>query len=181
MSYPLQKALKTFLASLFSGSISQSPPSGVMVTPQVVIGALPPKRKSPGQGEDFPFLVVRAIEGEDEEGKKPGVTIAIIIGTWVPPESDIEEGVAEIHRMGDKVRGALRSIGSGTGVLDSRYELQYPIKWRAGVKAADGEDAGAQPHPYYYMTITTGWFLPPVINPLSVNEEVLTYGAGLEG
>lgn len=172
MTYMLQKALQAYLVSVFSGSWSPSPPSGTMVQPRIVIGALPPKRHSQEQGEDFPFLVVRAVDGEDDDGdKKPEVTIDIIAGAWVPPESDAETGTLESHRMGDKVRVALRKVGDGTGLLDSRYELQYPIKWKAGVRDSDGSEAGAQPHPYYYITIKTRWLLPPVINPLPVTEE----------
>ncbi len=180
MTYLLQKALKGWLGALFVGSLSPAPPSGSMVTPQIFIGALPPKRKTPGQGEEFPFLVVRGVEGEDREEEKPEVSIDIIIGTWVDPSLDAEEGAIDIHRMGDKVRRALHGVGEGTGLLDLRYELQYPIKWKAGVRSENGEDAGAQPHPYYYMTIKTRWLLPPITNPLSVTEEVRTYGAGLE-
>lgn len=181
MTYLLQKAIKEHLVAVFAGSWSPSPPSKVMALPQVLIGALPQKRHTQEQGEDFPFLVVRAVDGEDDAEKKPEVNVDIIVGTWVPPESEAETGVIEVHRMGDKVRIALRKIGDAGAILDSRYELQYPIKWRAGVRDADGSDGGGQPHPYYYMTIKTRWLLPPVTNPLSVTEEVQDYGAGLKG
>jgi len=180
VTYLLQKALKNFLVTVFTGSFSLSPPNGEMTEPRIVIGALPPKRRNPEQGEDFPFLVVRAVEGADEKEEKPEVDIDIIIGAWVKPEAEIEAGVIEVHKMGDKARVAIRNVGNGSGLLDNRYELQYPVKWKTGVRDSDGSESGGQPHPYYYLTIKTRWLLPPVSNPLSVTEEVQDYGAGLE-
>ncbi len=180
MTYFLQKALKEFLLATFAGSWAPSPPSGDMVTPRIIIGALPPKRSTAEQGEDFPFFIVRATDGEDPAEEKPEVGIDIIIGAWVPPDSAAEEGVIEIHKMNDKARLALRNVGEGSGLLENKYELQYPIKWKAGVRDSDGSEAGGQPHPYYYITINTRWLLPPVTKPLSVTEEVQDHGAGFE-
>lgn len=181
MTYLLQKAIKAFLAGVFTGFRQPSPPAGEIVSPQILIGALPPKRKAAEQGEDYPFVVVRAVEGEDPEEEKPEVEVHLICGTWVPPESDAETGALACHLMGDKIRAALHHVGDSTGILDDRYELQYPVKWRTGVREGEGSEAGSQPHPYYYITVITRWKLPPVNNPLSVTEEVQVYGAGYEG
>jgi hypothetical protein len=166
MTFLLLKALKAFLEEAFAHTVFRvEVTKETHTTPKVHIGALPPKRRD-GNGKDFPFIVVRPSEGEDDDDGS-SATVRIVFGTYT--EEDVEGGLNDVMNMVDRCRRFLFQHQ----LLDKKYVLNLPLKWHCGVD----EDAG-HPHPYYHGTITTNWNLPSVEQLLTAEDAIKTFGSG---
>ncbi len=168
MSFLLAEALKTRLEEGFSHPFFREPGKEESYAhTRFCIGALPPKRKNPEQKEDFPFVVVRAIKGADDQTQST-LTAIIICGIYTA--QGIEAGENDVQNMIDRCRRLLLA----TPTLEDKYLLEYPVKWEIG----DPDEKHNQPVPYHVGTITTKWQMPSTTQILTPEQEVKYYGSG---
>jgi hypothetical protein len=150
----LLTALKELLEQAFSEVVYRDPAekddslTTSYTQPRIFIGALPPKRATAAQKEDFPFVVVRAVSGTVPED---GSTIEVRLICGIYSAGEPEYGVNDIQNMVDRI---LRVLAANR-LLDRRFALELPITWAAG----DDNEAN-QPHPYYVSIIKTNWTAP---------------------
>ena len=120
-------------------------------------GYLPHKEPAKVSDDLFPFVVVRADEGEsDEDGTL--VTVSIIIGVY----SEADDGHEFAFNIMSRIRTALTSLPGL--VLQGRYQLRYPIKWGT---------FSEQPYPQWQIDMQTQWLIRtprPVPDPFE--EEI---------
>jgi len=142
----IKAALETALADqVFQDPVDGAPPR----SPRVFVGGLPPKGSEPGQGEDYPFVVVRFLDGADAlKDSKAGA--ALYVGTWV--DGNVEAGSLEVHRLLDFLRVWL--MKNRTFVSEAKLEL--PLRWTFG------DSLGLQPHPYYVGKILLSFISRPL-------------------
>lgn len=162
MIFDLLEAQEVYFKEKFADYRGISPVDNSLVSAHFSLGFLPPKRQDKtegGQGHDFPFVVFRPINSEDDQVDdvaKGFEQVNIICGAYVDPkEMTIREGVLEILRMTTKIRNGLKALPNL--MLDEMFGLQFPLKTHYGI---DGD--GGQPHPYYYSETKTRWSIPPV-------------------
>lgn len=163
----LLKAIKDLLTDAFGHVMFRDPDTEteVYAAPAIFIGALPPKR-SAKEEKDFPFIVLRPSEGEDDEEDSTAV-VKLICGVYTAQE--VEGGVNDVMNMVDRCRRFLLE----QQILDGRYVLNLPVKWSLG-----DEEERNHPHPFYHGTILTTWSVPPVNRLLSVEDEIGVFGSG---
>ena len=165
------REIRNYLQSLFADSAFRNPAvedeteDNAFIPPRLFIGALPPKRKHGQTNEDFPFIVIRSLSGEDGE-ENSDMQTQIICGIYTA--EDEEGGSNDIHNMLDKIRANFlqkRTLGS--------FELQLPLSWTTGQ-----DEERNQPHPYYIGEITANWrtFRRTVLQ--SAETEIDVYGTG---
>lgn len=126
--------------------------------PRIYNGYLPPKRS--GQGDDFPFVLVRPDAGETD-GEETEVTISIVVGCYTE-EFDGHEICLNIMQ---RIRHALFTLENG--ILANKYVLHTPFKWR------NYED---QPYPLWQLDIETKWVFnspQPRVNFIDLRNEIL--------
>lgn len=114
---------------------------GMTRAPRIIDGYLPPKRAT--DGDDFPFIIVRAEEGISHMGRTE-VTVSFIIGTYTT-ETD---GYAHCLEIMQRIRTALTQLPNQT--LNARYQLAFPIEWR---------NVPDQPYPQWIIEMTTHWVM----------------------
>lgn len=144
----LLRELKAAIEAAFSGTVYREPQqrAGTPETyspPRVYIGALPPKRQAPGQGEDAPFVVIRPRAGEITESngvRAESVTVALLAVVYTAGgEAD---GAEEI----DSLLARLRLLLCERRLWAGRWEREFPLRWEAGSPLP--QDENQQPHPY---------------------------------
>ncbi len=167
MTFLLLKAIETFLWTLFAKMVFRAPGTEEEAyrPPDIKIGALPPKR-SGENGKDFPFIVIRPVEGEDNEDDSTA-TVKITFGVYT--EEGIEGGFNDVTNMVDRARRGLLQ----TRFLDKKYVLNLPLRWTLG-----DEDSADHPHPYYHGAIITKWSTPPVEQILPPEDAINIFGSG---
>ena len=164
-------ALKAF----FEEKLAQwrnTDPTGDLSAVHVFIGAAP--QRSGSDAEQYPLVLVRPREGEDQDGKqnRAEAVVEIICGVHVETSTGTpEEGTVGLSLMVDRVRRELMKAGR----IGGRYSLQKPLEWRVG-----GED-GNQAHPQYLASLTTRWNMPGIDRILSPEKEAEIYGNGIAG
>jgi hypothetical protein len=167
MSFLLLTELKSALENHFSGTAFRDPGrEDTFIAPRFYINALPPKRKKGQDNEDFPFIVVRAPEGEDAQDHAR-ITTQIICGIY--SAEDQPGGANDIQNMVDRVRGYLLA----NRILAKKFELQLPLSWQMGT-----DEERNQPHPYYVGTITANWHGVHAAVLQSIDQEIEAYGSG---
>lgn len=115
--------------------------------PDIVDGFLPPKRSKGQKRGDFPFVIVRAMGGNDAAQDDSVVQVRMVIGVW----NESEDGYRDWMAVKERIRIDLL----GQQVLDGRFRLQYPFKWDLP------ED---QPVPQWLGTLDVGWTVPGIID-----------------
>ncbi|MGG1638226.1 hypothetical protein [Paenibacillus sp. NRS-1760] len=142
MSTPilLSGAIKRFIEGVLAENVSQQP--------QVFEFVLPQKTHQNMNAEDYPFVIVRVINGEDQEDQHK-VTVNLIFGT----KSEQEAGFQDVLNLMERVRVAFRKRRT----LDNQFRVELPYKWTLF------ED---QPYPEWIGQAITTWTLP------TISEEV---------
>lgn len=174
MTFLLLQAIQQFLKAEFEQTVCKEP-DGWFTTPRIFLGALPPKRKLKGedQKEDFPFIVVRARDGKDDDNAATA-DIELVCGIYSDQEADDADttgaGDNDIMNLVDRIRRALLQ----QRVLAGRFELRLPLTW----KLAD--DDMRQPHPYYLAMVTSSWEAPAIDRQLTPEQEAQIYGTGFQ-
>lgn len=120
--------------------------------PRVVEGWLPPKGSS--DEPDFPYVIVRLCEGEDND-ERGRVTIKIIVGTY----SEEIEGWKDAGNIIMRIRNTLLI----TRTLNNRYRLELPLNWKLFEE---------QPYPEWIGEITTSWTIALPIEQVREDEHV---------
>jgi hypothetical protein len=123
----LLNTIEAVLAGLF-GTTTFDDPTGAPRTMRYFVGSFPPKRETPGQGEDFPYRLTR-INGFDltREGVRyhPRVTI----GLYTSGDTDIgmaliSTTLAAIKELPAQVFAPFKLVGEITGGIST--EKQHP-------------------------------------------------------
>lgn len=109
--------------------------------PRIINGFLPPKKEP--DGRDWPFVLIRPVEGSIDE-EETTVSVQIIVGCW----SREFEGYEYCLNVLSRIRNALTMLPART--LDYRFRLAFPIKW---------EFLSEQPYPSWTAVMTTDWIL----------------------
>lgn len=107
--------------------------------PDVMDFAPPPKRS--GDKDDFPFIIVRADNGEIDL-EQTDFEVFIIIGCY----SDKRDSNRHCLNVMSRIRNALTMLECHT--LAGKFILQFPIQW---------ELFAEQPEPYSQLNIKTKW------------------------
>ncbi|MEC0269061.1 hypothetical protein [Paenibacillus anseongense] len=115
-------------------------------TPQVHIGYLPQKTATNAQNGDFPYIIVRALKGSDEDEKGCGTTVKLLFGT----QSTDDDGFMDVLNVMEDVRIALLK----KRLLDHRYDMQLPYQWQLFEE---------QPSPEWIGEAMTTWTLPTIL------------------
>jgi len=172
MSFQLLREIRDLLNEIFADAALRNPAvedeteEDAFISPRLYIGALPPKRKHGQTNEDFPFIVVRALSGEDGE-ENSDIQTQIICGIYTAENE--EGGANDIQNVLDKIRGNLLQ----RRILGNAFELQFPLSWSAGQ-----DEERNQPHPYYVGEITANWRTVRRTVLESIDSEIDTYGSG---
>lgn len=113
---------------------------GTEKTPQIISGWLPPKKnpKDPADAPDFPFIIVRLVEGEETEGSNMA-TIDLIFGVY----SEDYDGRALLNLMEHTRQALFRK-----GVLENKFRIDKPYKF---------EVFDEQPYPQWFGIAETNW------------------------
>jgi hypothetical protein len=112
--------------------------------PDVFDFTLPPKTPN---GEQFPFLALRARGGSDSEqaaDENSRATIDIEIGTY----SDTEDGYFDLLLIVEAIR---TDLGAAPAISGTAYEQVGPLTWDVPFP---------QPRPQWLGLVTTTWSLP---------------------
>ncbi|MDP5277145.1 hypothetical protein [Chengkuizengella axinellae] len=113
-------------------------------TPQIVDGFLPPKKGNQPEAE-FPYIIVRLVEGEDEK-EESTTTIKMLFGTY----SEDVQGFHDVLNLMEKVRQALLKKRT----IDNKFRMELPYKW---------EVPEEQPHPEWFGMSISKWIIPKVL------------------
>jgi hypothetical protein len=174
VTYLLLQALALQLAEIFDGTVFRDPSvedetdAAAFIAPRIFVGSLPAKRRFDQQKEDYPFIVARGPDGEDQDGES-GVSAEIICGIYTA--GDEVAGTNDIHNIIDRVRLALLK----NRIVDNRFELQTPVTWTTGA-----DEERNQPHPFYVGRVSATWKYIRFDHQESAAEEVIIYGAGYQ-
>lgn len=125
--------------------LSETLADNVVTIPAVHIGYLPSKTASNRDQPEYPFIIVRALEGKVTDEHK--VKVKLLFGT----KSNDDEGYLDVLNLVERVRIAiLRS-----GVLERKYRLdnEQPLMWKLYEE---------QPQPEWVAEATMTWLLPTI-------------------
>lgn len=109
-----------------------------------------PAKKGQKDSEHFPYVVIRVIEGEeqeDQEETKNTCQITFIAGIY--DESDDYQGDKDVLNVIEKIIYRLKT----KKYYDNRFELTTPMKWLIYDENA---------YPYYFGGIETHWKMPVI-------------------
>lgn len=162
----LLKDLQAALVDVFATTVFRAPqtkagqPEAYRPV-QVCIASLPPKRKDAEQGEDFPYVVIRATRGtlaEKSGAREENVTVRFLVGVYTGgTEAD---GAQDLDVMTQRIKHMLATRRLWDG---GRWERELPISWEAGLR----DENNAQPHPYYGGYIEATFSAPGAVEVLN--------------
>lgn len=132
----VMRAIKSFLDAELAGDVS--------TVPAVHLGFLPTKTHENMNEKEFPFIIIRPLEGEVTDSNR--TQIRLLFGT----ESQDDDGFMDVLNLMERVRIALLK----KRVIDHRYRLETPYKWKFYEE---------QPSPEWIGEATTQWTLPMVL------------------
>lgn len=166
MIFDLAWHIRKFLETVLAETRLLESRTGQPVAPRIFLGDTPPKNQAE---DDFPFVIVRPIEGVDaEEGST--VTVALVCGVYTA--EGFEGGVNDLLNLVSRIRLALLK----EPVLAGRYTPARPLEWEL---APDPRRESGSTHPYHLALMTTTWSVPAVPVELTLKEEIEVYGSGL--
>ncbi|PWK16065.1 hypothetical protein [Tumebacillus permanentifrigoris] len=118
--------------------------------PAVVLHGLPPKGEK--DTPDFPFIIVRLLEGEsNDSGSK--AQVKLIFGTY----SEDFDGIIDLMNLMERVEQALFK----KGILEKRYRIENPFKWKVPEE---------QPAPEWLGEAVSIWSVPQVTEEVQWND-----------
>ncbi|MBG9799529.1 hypothetical protein [Brevibacillus laterosporus] len=94
--------------------------AGTIKTPQICKGYLPPKKKPDEQEPDFPYIIVRLLNGSDTNDMS-SVTVRMLFGTYAHDN----EGFVDTLNIMERVRQSLNKHR----LLEDKFRLEYPYEW----------------------------------------------------
>lgn len=129
-AYNLLEELQVIIRNGINENIGFINEKGTFKTPQVRLGYLAMKERKPGKPpedeEDFPYILIRYNQGEDEIDSGI-VKINILLGAY----RNDETGWIDILNMIETIRKTLKKQG-----VFSNGSLEYPIKYNIPVDQA---------------------------------------------
>ncbi len=171
MSFELIRAINQVLKDGiqdFKARVPESEP-GEYITPNIFIGAVPPKRKGNTPGQDdksvFPFIINRMVSGEDTETESI-INLQTICGIYTA--YDVEAGEHDIINLTMRVKRLL----SVQQIIDKRFMKTGAINWHLG----EIQDRYLQAFPFYGGVIKSAWNVPGYEKLLTVDQEKKVYG-----
>lgn len=178
MNAELLAELKRLLETEFAQTGFRKSPASpeLYVPPAVHLYALPARRAHPkGQEateikEEFPFIVLRPVSGQDEDeaalaARVSSVDIWFLCGVFTA--GDAADGARDLEAM----MGRIRRMLLRRRLYLKLWERQLPVNWEVG----DGVDH-AQPHPYHGGSVRVKFQAPAPAELLEIEEEVIVYG-----
>lgn len=171
MSFELIQAINQVLKDGIQDYKLRVPESepGKYITPNIFIGAVPPKRKGNTPGQDdkaiWPFIINRIVSGEDTETESI-INLHTIIGIYTA--YDVEAGEHDIINLTMRVKRYFMV----NQILEKRFEQTGPISWHLGEIA----DRNLQAFPFFGGVIKTAWNVPGYEKILTVDQEKDVYG-----
>lgn len=142
---------------------------GEYISPNIFIGAVPPKRKGNAPGQDdksaFPFIINRIISGEDTDAGSI-INLHTICGIYTA--SNVEAGEHDIINLTMRVKRLLMV----QQILEKRFIREGAVKWHMG----DIEDRYLQATPFFGGVIKTTWSVPAYEKLLTFEQEKEVYG-----
>lgn len=142
MSTPvlLVDELQTFIGGVVGDYQMETNRPNLSKAPQVIAGYLPPKKSDSSSDPDFPFVIVRLIEGTDTQDDAK-VVIKIIAGTF---SEDAQSGWRDPVNILQRIRTELLK----RRVVGGKFRLEFPLKI---------EMPEEQPFPEWVGFMTTTW------------------------
>ncbi|MFH5187112.1 hypothetical protein ACHHV8_33520 [Paenibacillus sp. TAB 01] len=147
----LQRALCDKLRHITEHFMLNVPKSGVCA-PHVHAGYLPQQQSGSENVSDFPYIIVRILDGQDQD--ESIVRIKLLFGIF----SRDDNGFVDVLNLMEKVRQSLLK----DRVVDNRYRLELPYKWKLF------ED---QPYPEWIGEADTTWMIPTILEEDAANRE----------
>jgi hypothetical protein len=142
---------------------------GEYITPNIFIGAIPPRRKGNTPGQDdraaFPFIINRMVGGEDSD-EQATVNINTICGIYTG--EDVAAGEQDITNLVFRVKRLLLE----QQIIEKKFVRAGALKWHMG----DIEDKFLQAFPFFGGVITTTWDVPGYERILNRQEAKEVYG-----
>lgn len=134
----LVDAIALRCAALLAGQSFDDPSDNTSpVAMQIYKHAIPVATTEAEKQEQAPYVVVRVVGIEDQDGKTVFVVrLGVELFTW----SDVEAGYADL----DRLLAALRPICQRGPSAMAGYKVLHPTVWQIGNK-----ESGNQPHPFY--------------------------------
>ncbi len=131
--------------------------TGALRAPSVFTGFLPTKRS--GQFDDFPYILVRPIDGKDSDFEGT-MRLRIILGVY--DDGDDGQGFRDVANLIQRAKGHLEKNQD----FGSAIQLNYPLEWTIYEE---------QVFPQFIGEIVTSWTLP-MINMGNFSSDVEAYG-----
>lgn len=113
-------------------------------------GGLPPKRSTPEQGHDHPFLLARIMNGG--ENTKQGRIIVRLVGC-LHTHTSVDDGLVDVDRL---LKFLLQIPEKRDYEL---YALEDDVTWFLG-----DPKTGNQPYPKFYITVDLEFTREPMMN-----------------
>lgn len=108
----------------------------------------PIKRQRQPDNDYFPYVVLRLVEGEEEEND---AMATVRIGIGIYDDSDEMEGYMNLANVIEEIKQAILKVG----ILDHKYETTDRIKWKIY------EDQ-SETWPMWEGEMLTKWTLPGI-------------------
>jgi hypothetical protein len=126
---------------------------GELKTPTVHPGYLPFKGAASEDAAEYPLIIVRLLNGDDnEDGSK--ATVQIIVGTY----GEDSQGWREVLNILERIRQSLFK----TRTIAKKYRIEYPLKW---------EVPDEQPRLQWIASMTTNWTIAQPIEEVIYEED----------
>ncbi|KEO84759.1 hypothetical protein [Tumebacillus flagellatus] len=148
-AFMLMTAIRSFLNNVVKDTSFETT-EGTNKPPQVLDGWLPPKGE--GDGPDYPFILVRPIEGEDICGVSASAQVKLLFGTY----SNDANGFLDVINLMERVRIALLTAG----IIDGSFRLDS-YKWKLFEE---------QPAPEFVGEAVSFWTLPTIVQEVNLDD-----------
>jgi hypothetical protein len=150
------KAIQKKLIDGFAGEYYREP-GGIdsFISPHIFITGLPAKRSTEDQGNDFPYIIVRAGKGMDDDNESY-LEVFIVCGTFSALHgAEVEAAVCQ--NMVDHCRYLLLSDRT----LIQKHPLELPLQY--GVELMEEEEGIP---PYYLGVLGTRWTMDKIVDKI---------------
>lgn len=171
MSFELVRAINRVIEAGTQDLKFRVPESepGEYTTPNIFIGAVPPKRKGNTPGQDdkavWPFIINRIVGGEDTD-QESIVNLHTICGIYTA--LDVEAGEHDIINLTMRVKRLLLV----PQILEKQFIRDGKINWHMG----EIGNANGQAYPFFGGIIKTAWNVPGYEKLLTSEQEKKVYG-----
>ncbi|MDR2550018.1 MAG: hypothetical protein LBD10_07475 [Desulfobulbus sp.] len=133
------------LADLTKDLLFLHPPTGALVSPQVIGVMLDRPKTSTEGGAEYPY--VRWLPYVGEFHCKAPTQFEVILDGGIYTSGNVADGNMDIHRL----CMALGKIAENPGFAP--YKLKDGVRFSIGIPDPEYRNPGIQPHPYYHCRL----------------------------